>query len=89
MRNIARYIRYVMSGRWSAGTPGDSRLSWRRLAGAWLATTVLVAVLFAALAALGLLGGVAVALLWPFAQVAVFVGLGYAARAERRSERVS
>lgn len=89
MRDIARYIRYLASGTWASKAPGDSRLSWRRLAGAWLATNVAVAVLFAVLAGFELLGGVAVALLWPFAQAAVLLGLGYAARAERRSERVS
>lgn len=89
MREIARYIRYLVSGTWASGTSGDSRLTWRRLAGAWLLTSVAVAAIFAILAAFGLLGGVAVALLWPFAQAAVLLGLGYAARAERRSERVS
>lgn len=86
--DVARYTRHLAS-EMSAGTPGGSRLTWRRLAGSWLLVTFVVAALLAALAAGGLLSSVAVALLWIPAQAAILAGLGYAARAERHSDRVA
>lgn len=46
---------------------------------------VLAASVFALLAVGGFLGGVAVALLFPLAQAAVFAGLVYAARVPHRT----
>lgn len=60
-------------------------MTWGRLTVSWTLATALVALVFVLLAASGFLGGVAVALLWPPAQVAVIVGLVYAARTPRRT----
>ena len=65
--------------------PPGSRLAWGELLCAYLFMTVLVAALFAALASLGAVGGVTVALVWPPTQIAILAGLWWAARdGERR-----
>ena len=84
MSAVLTYGRWVLSGSWARGRPGGSRLTWGRLAASYALTTVLVALVFAGLAAGGFLSSVAVALLWVPAQVAVIVGLAYAARQGRR-----
>ena len=84
MTSILSYGRWVLAGTWWARRPEGSGLTWGRLMASWFATTFLVAAMFALLAAGGFLGAVAVALLWPFGQIAVVVGLVYAARAPRR-----
>ena len=85
MSSIAAYGRWIAFGSWRRERLPGSSMTWGRLAASWVISTVLVAVVFALLAAGGLLGGVAVALLWPFAQTAVVIGLIYTARSPRRT----
>ena len=79
MSSIAGYWRWMAYGSCARETPRGSRLTWGRLVVAWGVATVLAALVFAGLAAGGLLSGMAVALLWAPAQAAVLVGLVYAA----------
>ena len=81
---MLNYGRWVLTGSWARSRPSGSSLTWGRLAASWLLATLLVAALFTLLAAGGFLGAVAVALLWPFGQIAVVVGLVYAARQGNR-----
>ena len=85
MNSILDFGRWVLSGTWWTRRPENSLTTWGRLAASWVLATVLVALLFAILAAGGFLGGVSVALLWPFGQAAVIVGLVYAARKPTRT----
>lgn len=85
MSAVPDYGRRVLSGTWVSERPEGSSLTWGRLAASWLLTTLLVASVFAALAAGGFLGAVAVALLLPLAQVAVVFGLVDSARTPRKT----
>lgn len=85
MSAVLAYGRWVVGGSWARETPSASRLTRGRLAASWSIVIVLVAAALTSLAAGGFLSGVAVALLWPFAQAAVVVGLAYAARSLRRT----
>ena len=83
MTSILSYGRWILSGSWWLRRPTGSALTWGRLVASWAIITVLVSLMFALLAAGGFLNGVAVALLWPSGQIAVVVGLVYAARTLR------
>lgn len=67
--------------------PPGSSMAWGELLRAYLLTTLLVALVFALLAAVGVVGGVGVALLWTPSQVAIMAGLWWSARepGERRT----
>lgn len=78
------YGRWLISGSWRSVRPPGSGLTWGQLAASWAIATVLVALVFALLTGAGVISGVAVALLWVFAQAAVIAGLVHAARRTTR-----
>ncbi len=80
MSAIKDYGRWVLSCSWARNRPPSLSLTWGGLAVSWAVATVLVASVFALLAAGGFVEAVVVALLSAPAQAAVLVGLVYAAR---------